>query len=71
MVLTFNQFINENKNTDFDSIEVGDTVQWAGRTQKVKKVSYGVLQLEQTKVNRGMWNEQDGKVIKRAKDDEK
>lgn len=71
MVLTFNQYINENKNTDFESIEVNDTVQWAGKTQKVKKVSYGVLHLAQTKVNKAMWKEQDGKLIKKANDDEK
>lgn len=71
MILTFNQYINENKNDDFDAIEVNDTVQWAGTTQKVKKVSYGVLHLEKSKVNKAMWNERNGKLVKKAKEDEK
>jgi hypothetical protein len=67
-MLSFNQYLNESKKSEFESIEVGDTVQWAGSTKKVTKVDDGVIHIGKTKVNKAMWRQRDGKVIK---DDEK
>jgi hypothetical protein len=66
-MLNFNQFINESKDHEFDSIDAGDTVQWAGSTRKVTKVGNSIIHIGTTKVNKGQWKQRDGKIIEKAK----
>lgn len=66
-MLNFNQFINESKDHEFDLIDAGDTVQWAGSTRKVTKVGHGIIHIGTTKINKGQWKQRDGKIIEKSK----
>lgn len=75
-MLNFNQFINESKDHEFDSIEKDDIINWAGSRYTVKKAGHGVIILDgrsrDIKINKGMWKERGGKVIEKSKkEDEK
>lgn len=77
-MLNFNQFVNESKDHEFNSIEKNDIVNWKGTKYKVKKAGSGVIQLprrqgnDTIKVNLGQWNQYGGKLVEKAKkEDEK
>ncbi len=76
-MLNFNQFVNESKDHEFDSIEKGDTVNWTGAKYKVKKAGDGIIVIEgrsrDIRINKGMWKERGGSIVKKkdSKDDEK
>lgn len=70
-MFNFNQFVNENKDHEFDSLEVGDKVQFAGTKYTIKKIGYGIIHLPEKygdiKVNKNQWRERSGKVIEKNK----
>jgi hypothetical protein len=75
-MLNFNQFINESKDHEFDTLEAGDKIQFAGKTYTIKKSSHGIIHIPgkegDIKVNKGQWKERGGRVIEKSnKEDEK
>lgn len=71
-MLSFNQFISESKDNDFESIEAGDIIRIAGFRKKVTKVGDGIIHLGSSKINKGQWKEKHGAIIEKGKDkDEK
>jgi hypothetical protein len=72
-MLNFNQFLNESKDNEFDDLEAGDKIQYAGTTCIIKKVGHGIIHLpDDKKVNRSQWNQRNGRLIEKAnKEDEK
>ncbi len=73
-MFNFNQFINESKDHEFDSLEVGDNVQIGGKTYPIEKIGYGIIHLPSKygdiKVNKNQWRERGGRVIKKNKNNE-
>ena len=74
-MLNFNQFINESKDNEFESIEKGDIVRWMGSRYQVKKASDGAITIEgrskDIQINKGMWKERGGVIIEKKKDSNK
>jgi len=74
-MLNFNQFINESKDNEFESIEKGDIVRYAASRYKVKKVNDGAIVLDgkhgDVRVNKNMWNQRNGIIIEKNKDSNK
>ncbi len=68
-MLNFNQFINESKDTEFESIEKGDTIRWMGTRYQVKRVKDGAITIDgknkDIQINRGMWKERGGVIIEK------
>jgi hypothetical protein len=60
-MLNFNQFVNESKDNDFDSIKKGDTIRWVGSKHTVKKAGDGIILIQigskSIRINKGMWKE--------------
>ena len=73
-MLNFNQFVNESKDHEFESIEKGDLVRYAARFE-VKKVNDGSIVLagknSDVKVNKNMWKQRNGIIIEKKKDSNK
>lgn len=74
-MLSFNQFINESKDHEFESIEKGDIVRYDATRYEVEKVNSGSLVLaskrNSVKVNKNMWNQRNGKILEKKKDSKK
>jgi len=74
-MLNFNQFINESKDNEFESIEKGDTIRWMGTRCQVKRATDGVITIagknKDIQINRGMWKERGGVIIEKKKDSNK
>ena len=74
-MLNFNQFINESKDNEFESIEKGDIVRWMGSRYQVKKASDGAITIEgrskDIPISKGMWKERGGVIIEKKKDSNK
>ena len=74
-MLSFDQFINESKDHEFESIEKGDIVRYDATRYEVEKVNSGSLVLaskrNSVKVNKNMWNQRNGKILEKKKDSKK
>jgi preprotein translocase subunit YajC len=71
-MLNFDQFVNESKDHDFESIKKGDHVLWMGGRYAVKKAADGVIVLEgrgkDIRVNKGMWKQRGGSIVEKKED---
>jgi hypothetical protein len=71
-MFNFNQFVNESKDHEFNSIDANDIVNWKGAKYKVKKVGHGIIHLpkregtDTIKVSLGQWKQYSGKLIEKA-----
>jgi hypothetical protein len=67
-MLNFNQFVNESKDHEFDSIKKGDTIRWVGAKYTVKKAGDGIIIIKghskDIRINKGMWKQKSGEIIK-------
>jgi hypothetical protein len=74
-MLSFDQFINESKDHEFESIEKGDIVRYDATRYEVEKVNSGSIVLaskrNSVKVNKNMWNQRNGKILEKKKDSKK
>ena len=74
-MLNFNQFINESKEHEFESIEEGDLVRYAATRFEVKKVNSGAIILDSKygdiRVNKNMWKQRAGIILEKKKDSNK
>ena len=74
-MLSFNQFINESKDHEFESIEKGDIVRYDATRYEVEKVNSGSIVLaskrNSVKVNKNMWNQRNGTILEKKKDSKK
>lgn len=74
-MLDFNQFINESKDHEFESIEKNDTIRWMGTRYKVKKAKDGIITIDgknkEIQINKGMWKERGGVIIEKKEDSNK
>lgn len=73
-MLSFNQFINENKDddNDFDKIDAGDIVRWMGSKVEVKERVGLSIRIGKRLISKSQWKERGGELIeKRAKKNEK
>jgi hypothetical protein len=74
-MFSFNQFVNESKDHEFESIEKGDLVRYAATRYEVKKVNDGAIVLDgkhgDVKVNKNMWKQRGGIIIEKKKDSNK
>ena len=74
-MLNFNQFVNESKEHEFESIEEGDLVRYAATRFEVKKVNPGAIILDSKygdiRVNKNMWKQRAGIIIEKKKDSNK
>lgn len=71
-MLNFNQFVNESKDHDFDSLEAGDKIQVSGKTSIIKKVGHGIIHIpgkdRDMKISKSQWNQGNGRIIKKRED---
>ena len=74
-MFSFNQFVNESKDHEFESIEKGDIVRYDATRYEVEKVNSGSIVLaskrNSVKVNKNMWNQRNGKILEKKKDSKK
>lgn len=74
-MLNFNQFVNESKDHEFESIEKGDLVRYAATRFEVKKVNDGAIVLAgkhgDVRVNKNMWKQRSGTILEKKKDSNK
>lgn len=74
-MLNFNQFVNESKDNEFESIEKGDLVRYAATRFEVKKVNDGAIVLDgkhgDVRVNKNMWKQRNGTILEKKKDSNK
>jgi hypothetical protein len=74
-MFSFNQFVNESKDHEFESIEKGDLVRYAATRYEVKKVNDGSIVLDgkhgDLRVNKNMWKQRNGIIIEKKKDSNK
>lgn len=72
-MLNFDQFLNESKDHEFDTLETGDKIQFAGKTYTIKKVGHGIIHIpgkdSTIKVNKGQWKERGGRLIEKSNAD--
>ena len=71
-MLSFNQFINESEDNDFDKIDAGDIVRWMGSKVEVEKRVGLSIKIGTRLVSKSQWKERGGVLIeKRTKKNEK
>jgi hypothetical protein len=71
-MLSFNQFINESEDNDFDKIDAGDIVRWKGSKVEVEKRVGLSIKIGNRLISKSQWKERGGELIeKRAKKNEK
>ena len=77
-MFNFNQFVNESKDDEFNSIKANDLVIWRGTRYKVKKAGHGIIHLpkkdgdDTIKISLGQWKQYGGRIIEKTKkEDEK
>lgn len=72
-MLNFSQFVNESKDHEFDSIEKNYVINWDGTKYKVEKANHGIIIVKgrsgNIKINKGMWKERGGTIIKKNDSD--